>query len=69
MDNVKKEKLVKEEYILHLDNKIEKKVEEITESKNKKDEISKNILEMAAANKEFENKILNLETIRLKSLI
>ena len=64
MDNVKKEKLVKEEYILHLDNKIEKKVEEITESKNKKDEISKNILEMAAANKEFENKILNLETIK-----
>ena len=43
---------------------LQKKTEEIKDLKNRKDEISKNILEMATANKEFENKIVNLETIK-----
>ena len=64
LDNFKKDKLLKEEYNLHLENKIEKKLEEINTLIAKKEELSKNILEMEAANKEFERKITDLEAIK-----
>lgn len=64
LDNFKKDKLLKEEYSLHLENKIEKKLEEINTLIAKKEELSKNILEMEAANKEFERKITDLEAIK-----
>ena len=66
LDNFKKDKLLKEEYSLHLENKIEKKLEEINTLIAKKDELSKNILEMEAANKEFERKINELEAIKVE---
>ena len=66
LDNFKKDKLLKEEYSLHLENKIEKKLEEINTLIVKKDELSKNILEMEAANKEFERKINELEAIKVE---
>ena len=66
LDNFKKDKLLKEEYGLHLVSKIEKKLEEINTLIAKKDELSKNILEMEAANKEFERKITDLEAIKLE---
>ena len=66
LDNFKKDKLLKEEYSLHLESKIEKKLEEINTLTAKKDELSKNILEMEAANKEFERKITDLEAIKLE---
>ena len=66
LDNFKKDKLLKEEYGLHLVSKIEKKLEEINTLIAKKDELSKNILEMEAANKEFERKINELETIKVE---
>ena len=66
LDNFKKDKLLKEEYSLHLENKIEKKLEEINTLIAKKEELSKNILEMEAANKEFERKINELETIKVE---
>lgn len=66
LDNLKKDKLLKEEYSLHLENKIEKKLEEINILIAKKEELSKNILEMEAANKEFERKINELEAIKVE---
>ena len=66
LDNFKKDKLLKEEYGLHLVSKIEKKLEEINTLIAKKDELSKNILEMEAANKEFERKINDLEAIKVE---
>ena len=66
LDNFKKDKLLKEEYSLHLENKIEKKLEEINTLITKKEELSKNILEMEAANKEFERKINELEAIKVE---
>ena len=66
LDNFKKDKLLKEEYSLHLESKIEKKLEEINTLTAKKDELSKNILEMEAANKEFERKITDLEAIKVE---
>ena len=66
LDNFKKDKLLKEEYSLHLVSKIEKKLEEINILIAKKDELSKNILEMEAANKEFERKINELEAIKVE---
>ena len=66
LDNFKKDKLLKEEYSLHLKNKIEKKLEEINTLIAKKEELSKNILEMEAANKEFERKINELEAIKVE---
>lgn len=66
LDNFKKDKLLKEEYSLHLESKIEKKLEEINTLTAKKDELSKNILEMKAANKEFERKITDLEAIKVE---
>ena len=66
LDNFKKDKLLKEEYSLHLENKIEKKLEEINILIAKKGELSKNILEMEAANKEFERKINGLEAIKVE---
>ena len=66
LDNFKKDKLLKEEYGLHLENKIEKKLEEVNTLIAKKDELSKNILEMEAANKEFERKITDLEAIKVE---
>ena len=66
LDNFKKDKLLKEEYSLHLENKIEKKLEEINILIAKKEELSKNILEMEAANKEFERKINELEAIKVE---
>ena len=66
LDNFKKDKLLKEEYSLHLENKIEKKLEEINILIAKKEELSKNILEMEAANKEFERKITDLEAIKVE---
>lgn len=66
LDNFKKDKLLKEEYGLHLVSKIEKKLEEINTLIAKKDELSKNILEMEAANKKFERKITDLEAIKLE---
>ena len=66
LDNFKKDKLSKEEYSLHLENKIEKKLEEINTLIAKKEELSKNILEMEAANKEFERKINELEAIKVE---
>lgn len=66
LDNFKKDKLLKEEYGLHLVSKIEKKLEEINTLIAKKDELSKNILEMEAANKEFERKINELEAIKVE---
>ena len=66
LDNFKKDKLLKEEYSLHLENKIEKKLEEINTLIAKKEELSKNILEMEAANKEFERKITDLEAIKVE---
>ena len=66
LDNFKKDKLLKEEYSLHLDNKIEKKLEEINILIAKKEELSKNILEMEAANKEFERKINELEATKIE---
>ena len=66
LDNFKKDKLLKEEYGLHLVSKIEKKLEEINTLIAKKDELSKNILEMEAANKEFERKITDLEAIKVE---
>ena len=66
LDNFKKDKLLKEEYSLHLENKIEKKLEEINILIAKKEELSKNILEMEAANKEFERKINGLEAIKVE---
>ena len=66
LDNLKKDKLLKEEYSLHLENKIEKKLEEINTLIAKKDELSKNILEMEAANKEFERKINELEATKIE---
>ena len=66
LDNFKKDKLLKEEYSLHLENKIEKKLEEINTLIAKKEELSKNILEMEAANKEFERKINELESIKVE---
>lgn len=66
LDNFKKDKLLKEEYGLHLVSKIEKKLEEINTLIAKKNELSKNILEMEAANKEFERKITDLEAIKLE---
>ena len=66
LDNFKKDKLLKEEYSLHLENKIEKKLEEINTLIAKKEELSKNILEMEAANKEFERKINELEAIKVE---
>ena len=66
LDNFKKDKLLKEEYSLHLENKIEKKLEEINTLIAKKEELSKNILEMEAANKEFERKINELEAIKIE---
>ena len=66
LDNFKKDKLLKEEYGLHLVSKIEKKLEEINILIAKKDELSKNILEMEAANKEFERKINELEAIKVE---
>ncbi|WP_314295311.1 chromosome segregation protein SMC [Fusobacterium periodonticum] len=66
LDNFKKDKLLKEEYSLHLVSKIEKKLEEINTLIAKKDELSKNILEMEAANKEFERKITDLEAIKVE---
>ena len=66
LDNFKKDKLLKEEYGLHLVSKIEKKLEEINTLIAKKEELSKNILEMEAANKEFERKINELETIKVE---
>ncbi len=66
LDNFKKDKLLKEEYSLHLENKIEKKLEEINILIAKKEELSKNILEMEAANKEFERKINELESIKVE---
>lgn len=66
LDNFKKDKLLKEEYSLHLESKIEKKLEEINTLTAKKDELSKNILEMEAANKEFERKISDLEAIKVE---
>lgn len=66
LDNFKKDKLLKEEYSLHLESKIEKKLEEINTLTAKKDELSKNILEMEAANKEFERKINDLEAIKVE---
>ena len=66
LDNFKKDKLLKEEYSLHLENKIEKKLEEINILIAKKGELSKNILEMEAANKEFERKINELEAIKVE---
>ena len=66
LDNFKKDKLLKEEYGLHLVSKIEKKLEEINTLIAKKDELSKNILEMEAANKEFERKITALEAIKVE---
>ena len=66
LDNFKKDKLLKEEYSLHLENKIEKKLEEINTLIAKKKELSKNILEMEAANKEFERKINELEAIKVE---
>ena len=64
MDNFKKDKLLKEEYSLHLENKIEKKLEEINTLIAKKEELSKNILEMEAANKEFERKITEFRSYK-----
>ena len=66
LDNFKKDKLLKEEYSLHLENKIEKKLEEINILIAKKEELSKNILEMEAANKEFERKINELDAIKVE---
>ena len=66
LDNFKKDKLLKEEYSLHLENKIEKKLEEINTLIAKKEELSKNILEMEATNKEFERKINDLEAIKVE---
>ena len=66
LDNFKKDKLLKEEYGLHLVSKIEKKLEEINTLIAKKEELSKNILEMEAANKEFERKITDLEAIKVE---
>ncbi len=66
LDNFKKDKLLKEEYGLHLVSKIEKKLEEINTLIAKKEELSKNILEMEAANKEFERKINDLEAIKVE---
>ena len=66
LDNFKKDKLLREEYSLHLESKIEKKLEEINTLTAKKDELSKNILEMEAANKEFERKITDLEAIKVE---
>ena len=66
LDNFKKDKLLKEEYGLHLVSKIEKKLEEINTLIAKKEELSKNILEMEAANKEFERKINELEAIKVE---
>ena len=66
LDNFKKDKLLKDEYSLHLENKIEKKLEEINILIAKKEELSKNILEMEAANKEFERKINELEAIKVE---
>lgn len=66
LDNFKKDKLLKEEYSLHLENKIEKKLEEINILIAKKEELSKNILEMEAANKEFERKINELEATKIE---
>ena len=68
LDNFKKDKLLKEEYGLHLVSKIEKKLEEINTLIAKKDELSKNILEMEAANKEFERKINDLEAIKVEKI-
>ena len=68
LDNFKKDKLLKEEYGLHLVSKIEKKLEEINTLIAKKDELSKNILEMEAANKEFERKITDLEAIKVEKI-
>ena len=68
LDNFKKDKLLKEEYSLHLENKIEKKLEEINILIAKKEELSKNILEMEAANKEFERKITDLEAIKVEKI-
>ena len=66
LDNFKKDKLLKDEYSLHLENKIEKKLEEINILIAKKEELSKNILETEAANKEFERKINELEAIKVE---
>ena len=68
LDNFKKDKLLKEEYGLHLVSKIEKKIEEINTLITKKDELSKNILEMETANKEFERKINDLEAIKVEKI-
>ena len=68
LDNFKKDKLLKEEYSLHLENKIEKKLEEINILIAKKEELSKNILEMESDNKEFERKITDLEDIKVEKI-
>ena len=64
LDNVKKDKLSKEGYAIHVDNKLNKKNEEEKDLKNQKEEISQNILELENSNTEFEGKISDLEKIK-----
>ena len=64
LDNVKKDKLSKEGYAIHVDNKLNKKNEEEKDLKNQKEEISQNILELENSNMEFEKKISELEKIK-----
>lgn len=64
LDNLKREKLLKEEYFINLNNKIKNKTEEIENLRDKKNIISQNILEMSSTNKEFETKIHSLEVIK-----
>ena len=64
LDNVKKDKLSKEGYAIHVDNKLNKKNEEEKDLKNQKEEISQNILELENSNMEFEEKISELEKIK-----
>ena len=64
LDNVKKDKLSKEGYAIHVDNKLNKKNEEEKDLKNQKEEISQNILELENSNTEFEEKISDLEKIK-----
>ena len=64
LDNVKKDKLSKEGYAIHVDNKLNKKNEEEKDLKNQKKEISQNILELENSNTEFEGKISDLEKIK-----
>ena len=64
LDNVKKDKLSKEGYAIHVDNKLNKKNEEEKDLKNQKEEISQNILELENSNMEFEEKISEIEKIK-----